>query len=121
MVSLQKKFMIKIYHNPRCGKSREGVQILENSGKEFEIVKYLENPPSYDEIKFILTKLEIRPIDLVRQIEKVWIENFKNKTLSDHEIITAMVLNPIVIERPIVIHGNKAVIGRPPENITTIL
>ena len=113
--------MIKIYHNARCGKSREGLQILENSGKEFEIVKYLEQIPSKEELKSILQNLEIEPIDLIRQKEKIWIENFKGKKLSDQDIIQAMIDNPILIERPIVINGNKAIIGRPPQEIKKIL
>lgn len=113
--------MIKIYHNARCGKSREGLQILENSGKEFEIVKYLEQIPSKEELKSILQKLEIEPIALIRQKEKIWIENFKGKKLSDQDIIQAMIDNPILIERPIVINGNKAIIGRPPQEIKKIL
>ena len=113
--------MIKIYHNPRCGKSREGLQILENSGKDFEVVKYLENVPSFEELKSIIEKLGIKPIDLVRQKEKIWIENFKGKTMSDDETISAMISNPILIERPIVVNGNKVAIGRPPQNIAEIL
>ena len=113
--------MIKIYHNPRCGKSREGLQILEKSGKDFEVVKYLENVPSFDELKSIIEKLGIKSIDLVRQKEKIWIENFKGKTMSDDETISAMISNPILIERPIVVNGNKVAIGRPPQNIAEIL
>lgn len=113
--------MIKIYHNPRCGKSREGLQILENSGKDFEVVKYLENVPSFEELKSIIEKLGIKPIDLVRQKEKIWIENFKGKTMSDDETISAMISNPILFERPIVVNGNKVAIGRPPQNIAEIL
>ncbi|MFC6096026.1 arsenate reductase (glutaredoxin) [Flavobacterium qiangtangense] len=113
--------MIKIYHNPRCGKSREGLQILENSGKDFEVVKYFENVPSFEELESIIEKLAIKPIDLVRQKEKIWIENFKGKTMSDDETISAMISNPILIERPIVVNGNKVAIGRPPQNIAEIL
>lgn len=109
--------MIKIYHNPRCRKSREGLQILENSGKEFEIIKYLEDIPSEEELAKIIKKLNINPIQLVRKNEKVWKENYKGKDLSDHEIVNAMIENPKLIERPIVINNNKAVIGRPPETI----
>ncbi|MBX9808330.1 MAG: arsenate reductase (glutaredoxin) [Flavobacteriaceae bacterium] len=113
--------MIQIYHNPRCGKSRECLSFLENSDKEFEIIKYLDDVPTLDELKSIIKKLDIKPIDLVRQKEKIWIENFKNTTLSDDEIIQAMIANPILIERPIVINGDKAVIARPIENAATIL
>lgn len=113
--------MIKIYHNNRCSKSRCGLEILENSGKEFEIVKYLENTPSEEELKEIINLLNISPIQLVRKNEQIWKDNFKGKELSDSEVIKAMVENPKLIERPIVINGNKAVIGRPPETIKEII
>ncbi|MEH6407259.1 MAG: arsenate reductase (glutaredoxin) [Leeuwenhoekiella sp.] len=113
--------MLKIYHNPRCKKSREGLAILEKSGKEFEIVKYLDNPPSYLELSAIIGKMGIKSIDLVRTNETLWKKNFKNESFSDKEIVQIMVENPILIERPIVIHNNSAVIGRPPEKINEIL
>ena len=113
--------MIKIFHNNRCSKSRCGLEILENSGKEFEVVKYLENIPTENELQEILNLLNITPIQLVRKNEKVWKEEFKGKELSDAEIVKAMVANPKLIERPIVINGNKAVIGRPPESILDII
>jgi len=113
--------MIKIYHNPRCRKSREGLALLENSGKEFEIIKYLDNPISEKELKDIISLLDIKPLELVRTNEKIWKDNFKEKDLSDDEIIKAMVENPKLIERPIVTYKNKAVIGRPSEKISQIL
>ncbi|WP_336128956.1 arsenate reductase (glutaredoxin) [Mesoflavibacter sp. CH_XMU1422-2] len=113
--------MIKIYHNPRCRKSREGLQILEESGKDFEIVKYLENTPTKEELSDIIKLLGIKPIDLVRKNESIWKENYKNKQLSDNEIITAMIENPKLIERPIVVNKDKAIVGRPPENIKKII
>ncbi len=113
--------MIKIYHNPRCRKSREGLTILENSGKEFQIIKYLEEVPSEATLKEIISLLGISPIQLVRKTEQIWKENYKGKELSDIEIIKAMIENLKLIERPIVIHKNKAVIGRPPENIISII
>jgi len=113
--------MIQIYHNSRCGKSRECLAFLEDSGKEFEVIKYLENVPTFDELKSIIEKLNSKPIELVRQKEKIWIENFKNTTMTDDEIIQAMISNPILIERPIVINGNKAVIARPLEKAAAIL
>ena len=99
--------MIQVYHNPRCTKSRECLAFLEETGKEYEIVKYLENIPTYEELKGIIEKLNIKPIELVRRKEKIWTENFKDKILSDEEIIQAMISNPTLIERPIVINGNK--------------
>ncbi|WP_422091522.1 arsenate reductase (glutaredoxin) [Tenacibaculum ovolyticum] len=113
--------MIKIYHNNRCSKSRCGLEILENSGKEFEVVKYLENIPTENELKEIINLLNITPIQLVRKNEKIWKEEFKGKELSDSDVIKAMVDNPKLIERPIIINDNKAVIGRPPENILEII
>ena len=112
--------MIKIYHNNRCSKSRSGLEVLENSGKPFEIVKYLEDVPTEKELKEIIKLLGIKPIDLVRKNEAIWKADFKDKNLSDSEIISAMVKNPKLIERPIVINGNKAVIGRPTEAILDI-
>ncbi|MFD2568009.1 arsenate reductase (glutaredoxin) [Pseudotenacibaculum haliotis] len=113
--------MIKIYHNPRCRKSREGLQIVENSGKEFEIREYLKELPSEEELSSVIGLLKIKPIDLVRKNEAIWKESYKGKELSDSEIIKAMAENPKLIERPIVIHNNVAVIGRPPEKIQQIL
>ena len=113
--------MIQIYHNSRCGKSRECLVFLENSGQKIEIIKYLEDIPSFDELKEIIKKLDIRPIELVRQKEKIWIANFKNIELTDDEIIQSMISNPILIERPIVINGEKAIIARPMEKVAAIL
>jgi len=113
--------MIKIYHNNRCSKSRCGVELLENSGKEYEVVKYLETIPSVDELKHIITLLGITPIQLVRKNEAIWKENYKGKDLSDADIILAMTENPKLIERPIVVNGTKAIIGRPTEAILDII
>ncbi|MFT7442259.1 MAG: arsenate reductase [Maribacter sp.] len=113
--------MIKIYHNPRCTKSRQGLEILENLGKKFEVIKYLDAIPSEKELTEIIKLLNIAPIDLVRKNEKIWKENYKGKVLSDKDVIAAMIQNPKLIERPIVINKNSAVIGRPSENILTIL
>ncbi|WP_439132212.1 arsenate reductase (glutaredoxin) [Polaribacter sp.] len=113
--------MIKVYHNPRCRKSREGLAILEASGKEFEIIKYLDKVPSEAELSEIINILGISPIQLIRKTEKIWKENYKGKDLSDAELITAMTTNPKLIERPIVIKNNKGVIGRPASTILEIL
>ncbi|OGS72317.1 MAG: arsenate reductase (glutaredoxin) [Flavobacteria bacterium RIFCSPLOWO2_12_FULL_35_11] len=112
---------MKIYYNPRCGKSREGLAILQESKLPFEIINYIETPLSKDELTEIIKLLGIPPIDLVRKNEAIWKENYKGKNLSDSEIIMAMVKNPKLIERPIVINNDKAVIGRPPELIKSIL
>ncbi|MGY0392560.1 arsenate reductase (glutaredoxin) [Bizionia sp. KMM 8389] len=113
--------MITIYHNNRCSKSRSGLEIVENSGKPFQIKKYLEDTPTEAEIKNIISMLGISPIELVRKNESIWKEQYKGKDLTDAEIISAMHENPKLIERPIVINNNQAVIGRPPEKILNIL
>lgn len=113
--------MIQIYHNSRCSKSREGLQILAESGKDFEVIEYMKDKVSVDELKNLIEKLKIQPIDLVRKNETIWKENFKGKELSDQEILGAMAEFPNLIERPIVIHNGKAVIGRPPSLIKDIL
>jgi len=113
--------MIKIYHNPRCSKSRQGLKLLEDSNQPFEVIKYLDNPLTTKELKDILSLLDIKPIDLVRKNEAIWKENYKDKTLTDAQVIEALINNPKLIERPIVTNKNKAVVGRPTEKITTIL
>jgi arsenate reductase len=113
--------MIQIYHNPRCGKSRNCLAFIEDAGEPFEIIKYLEQPPTHDEMVSLLKKLNFKPLELVRQKETIWIEKFKNKEMSDDEIIQAMVSFPILIERPIVIKGNKAFVARDQEKFSAIL
>jgi len=112
---------MKIYHNPRCSKSRQGLAILKDAQVNFEIVEYLKTPLSVKEIKDILSKLKMEPIDLVRKNEAVWKENYKGKELNNEQIIKAMAENPKLIERPIVINKGKAALGRPPENILSII
>jgi len=113
--------MIKIYHNNRCGKSRAGLKLLEDSGKEYQVINYLETVPTFEELKKIIDMLGIRPIELVRKNETIWKEKFKNKDFSDKELINIMIENPKLIERPIVVKNEKAVIGRPTEKILEIL
>lgn len=113
--------MLTIYHNPRCGKSREGLQLLEELQQPVTIIKYLETPPTKDELKEVIKKLGIKPIDLVRTKEDVWKEKFAGKKLTPAQVITAMVKYPQLIERPIVINGDKAIIARPAEKVKEIL
>lgn len=113
--------MLKIYHNNRCSKSRLGLDILEKSGKDFEIIKYLENSPTKTELKALINALNIEPIDLIRKNEAIWKSDFKNKELSNDDLINAMLNHPKLIERPIVVNGNRAVIGRPPERILELI
>ncbi|WP_055437329.1 arsenate reductase (glutaredoxin) [Lacinutrix algicola] len=113
--------MIKIYHNNRCSKSRSALEILENSGKDFEIIKYLEDAPTKEELQQLIKMLNIEPIDLVRKNEAIWKSEYKNQDLSNDAIIDAMLAHPKLIERPIVVNGNNAVICRPTENINKVL
>ncbi|SDJ74903.1 arsenate reductase [Pedobacter sp. ok626] len=113
--------MIKIYHNNRCSKSRCALAVLEESGEEFEIVNYLEAAPTAEELRSIISKLGIRAHELVRKTEAIYKEKYKGKELSDEEWIAAMVIDPILIERPILVSGDRAVVARPTEKIHEIL
>ncbi len=113
--------MITIYHNARCTKSREGLALLNDSGEDFEVREYLKKPFSEDELKELLEKLGMVPIELVRTDEKIWKEHYKGKDLSDDELVRVMVENPKLIQRPIVVKDNSAVVGRPAEKISALL
>lgn len=113
--------MIQIYHNPRCGKSRNCLAFVTEKEQNIEIIKYLDTPPTKADIVKLLQKLNLKPIQLVRTKESIWIENYKNKTLTDDAIIQAMAEHPILIERPIVIKGDKAIIGRIPEEVAQFI
>lgn len=112
---------ISIYHNPRCGKSRNTLAIINDKNIDVDVIEYLKTPPTTDELKAVVKKLGIKPEELIRKGEAVFKENYKGKQLSDDEWIDVMVANPILIERPIVIKGDKAVIGRPPENVLSLI
>jgi arsenate reductase len=114
---------LTIYHNARCSKSRETMCILnENSKKaEVKIVDYIKTPPTYAELKDILVKLNMKPEQIVRKNEKLFLKKFAGKKFSPEEWIKIMIENPILIERPIVVAKHKAVIGRPPENVEALL
>ena len=113
--------MLEVYHNPRCGKSRNCLAFLDNSNQEYKITKYLDETPSIESLVSILEKLQLKPIDLIRQKEKIWIENYKNLTMTDEAIIQAMVAHPILIERPIIIDGDKAIIAREIDKMESFL
>ena len=112
---------MKIYHNPRCSKSRQTLALIQEKGIEPEVVLYLEKIPTVDEMKDLLTMLGISPMQLIRKGEKDWKENYKGKELSDEQLIEAMIAHPKLIERPIVVKDNKAVLGRPPENVLELI
>ena len=113
--------MIKIYHNPRCRKSREGLALVEKSAQPYEIIRYLEEPLSRSDLQQLLKTLDMRAIELVRKQEPVWKSDFKDRDLTEDQIIEAMLNHPKLIERPIVVSKGKGVIGRPPEKILDIL
>lgn len=110
-----------IFHNPRCRKSRDTLAILNDKRLEVEVIEYLKTPPTEVELRAVVKKLGIKPEELVRKGEAVYKENYKGKQLTDSDWIKAMVEHPILIERPIVIKGDKAVIGRPPENVLMLV
>jgi len=112
--------MIKIYHNNRCRKSREGVQTLKKLGKEFKIIDYITNPLSENELKELIETLNIPPENLIRKNEAIWKSNYKGKKISDQALIQAMATHPKLIERPIITFKNKGVIGRPSERILSL-
>lgn len=111
---------MKIYHNPRCRKSRETLALIQEAGQEPEIIEYLKMPPTADELAKILSLLGISAEQLLRKGESIFKEQFKGETFSEAEWIQIMVENPKLIERPIVVKGDQAVIGRPPENVKTL-
>ena len=112
---------MKIYHNPRCRKSREILTLILDNGKAPEIVEYLKSPPSADELRAIIDLLGISAQDLIRKGEDIFKTEYKGKELSDAEWIDAMIQNPKLIQRPIVVENGKAVLGRPPENVLDLL
>ena len=112
---------MKIYHNPRCRKSREALNILQTHGLDPEVVLYLEIPPSELEISDIASKLGIRPYEMIRKEEKLFKEEYKDKELADKDWVRVMADNPKLIQRPIVVNGDRAVIARPPETLDVFL
>ena len=112
---------MKIYHNNRCSKSRDSFNLLTEKGIDFETIEYLKTPLNKEELEALLVKLAIPAKDLIRKGEADFKANFKGKELTEAEWIDAMVTYPKLIERPIVVKGNKAVIGRPIENVMELI
>lgn len=110
-----------IYHNVRCSKSRSACELIAARGLDAKIIDYLAHPPGKAELRSLLNKLGMRPAELVRRGEEVFKTHFAGKTLSDDEWLDALVAHPILIERPIVVRGDKAVIGRPTEKVQQLL
>jgi len=112
--------MITIYHNPRCKKSRAGLQFLQSKTNEITVVEYLKNPLTEAELKDLLMRLNKKPQEMIRTQEAVYKQNFKGKNFTDDEWIKVMIENPKLIKRPIVVRGNKAVWGDPADEIDTL-
>lgn len=113
---------VTIYHNPRCSKSRQTLALLVEKGVAPDIVEYLKTPPSAAELKAILKKLGLKPQEIVRTTDARYAElGLKERVVSEDELIALIAENPVLIERPIVVSGNKAAIGRPPETVLAIL
>lgn len=113
---------ITIFHNPRCSKSRATLELLKENQKDPEVIEYLKSPPSRDQLIVILEQLGMEPRDLMRKHEAPYKENnMDDPSLTHERLIDLMVQNPVLIERPIVVHQGKVAIGRPPENILQIL
>ncbi|MFO8129583.1 MAG: arsenate reductase (glutaredoxin) [Bacteroidales bacterium] len=113
--------MIRIFHNPRCKKSRAGLNYLKEKGIEPEVVHYMKNPPHEEELKRILQKLNKKPAGIIRTQEALYKSDYKDKDFTDGEWVKILTENPRLIRRPIVVKGYKAVIGDPPENIDHLL
>lgn len=113
--------MITIYHNPRCGKSRDALKLLEQSGKAFQVRLYLQNPLNLGELKALQALLDIPAIEMVRTKEAVWKEKYASSVTSDEDVLNAISKDPILLERAVVSDGQKAVIARPPEKALDII
>lgn len=112
---------MKIYHNPSCSKSNCAIDFLKEKGVEFEVVDYLKNPPTREEFKRMLMRLNMAPTDIIRKGEKIYKEQLDGKNFTDEEWITIMLENPVLIERPIVEKGYKAVVARPVDAILDLI
>jgi arsenate reductase len=112
---------VTIYHNPRCGKSRDTLALIRGKGIEPHVIEYLKTPPTKEELRGLIAKLGIKPEQLVRKGEDVYKQKFDGKTLTEEQWLDALAKNPILIERPIVVKGAKAVLGRPPENVLALI
>ena len=115
------KETIRIYYNPRCSKCRDTAAMVSERGYASELIDYLVTPPSKEELRNLLKKLGMKPLQLVRTGEAIFKEKYAGRTLSDDEWLDAMVAHPILMERPVVVRGNKAVVARPPEKVLALL
>lgn len=112
--------MIKIYHNPRCRKSREALNFLQENGHGFEVVLYLEDKLTRSELTALIKKLKITPMDLIRKEEALWKKEYKSQNLGDAQLINLMIKEPKLMQRPIVVKDDKAVVARPLETLESL-
>ena len=112
---------MQIYHNPRCSKSRGALALIEEGGITPEVIRYLDTPPTRDELVSLLAKLGMKPSELVRTGEDVYKAEYAGKPMSEDDWLDAMIRHPVLIERPIVVAGDRAVVGRPPERVLELL
>lgn len=110
-----------IYHNPRCSKSRQALALLQERGAEPEVLEYLKTPPTKAELKALLAKLGLKPEQVVRTGEELYKQKYRGRALTDDQWLDALAENPILLERPIVVRGSRAVLGRPPEKVLEVL
>ncbi len=115
------KSPVVIYHNARCSKSRSACELVAAHGIDAQIVEYLKTPPTKEELRVLLRKLGLKPLDIVRQKEDVFKDNYAGKSLTDEQWLDALAAHPVLIERPIVVRGDKAVVGRPTEKVLELL
>ncbi|MCF6132270.1 ArsC/Spx/MgsR family protein [Flavobacterium wongokense] len=113
--------MLQILHNPRCGKSRDCLLFTTETATPFEIINYIENPLTVDELKALIKKLKVKPIEIIRQKEPIWIDKYQGRKLTNAQIIKAIAKYPILMQRPIVIDGDKAIIGREIDKLEAFL
>ncbi|MES2837336.1 MAG: ArsC/Spx/MgsR family protein [Bacteroidota bacterium] len=112
--------MIKIYHNNRCSKSRAALQAIQQSGNKFEIIDYLNNAPTLAELKKLISNSEYNVIDFVRTKEKIFVENYRNLSLTDNQLLEILAKHPELLERPIVVYNKKVIIVRDEEKLKEI-
>ena len=113
--------MYTVLHNSRCGKSRDAIKLLDESGIDYQVREYLKDELSFDELKNVITSLGVKPIEIVRTNEAIWKDEFKGKEFTDDELIKIMIENPKLIQRPIVLKDGEGVIGRPVELIESFI
>lgn len=115
------KETIRIYYNPRCSKCRDTVALVTERGYATELIEYLVTPPGKEELHQLLQQLGMKPLELIRKGEEVFKQNYAGRTLGDEEWLEAMIAHPVLIERPVVVRGDRAVVARPPEKVLALL